>query len=299
LDGSYVAHQYLIASQAGLAINTPSGSPWGCDSPTGTTVQLINSKGQDTKKVFPCFTYSTLGQNLDAKGVSWKYYSPPTSDQGYLWTAYDAIKGVCNFMNKACQGSEWTTHMVTPQCQILTDAKNGNLPAVSWVIPDLADSDHPLSLSTTGPKWVTAVVDAIGANTALWNSTAIFVTWDDWGGFYDHVAPPTTAQTGFAPDIDGPGVRVPLIAISPYTKTGTITHTKYDGFAALVKTVEQLNGLTYMTPRDHAATSLFGDSAIFDFTAAPHKFTSVTNTGYTCNPADSRPIDTDSGPPQT
>jgi phospholipase C len=72
--------------------------------------------------------------------------------------------------------------------QIFNDISSGSLPAVSWVIPDEANSDHPGSGSDTGPSWVASVVNAIG-DSPYWSSTAIVITWDDWGGFYDHVKP--------------------------------------------------------------------------------------------------------------
>jgi phospholipase C len=278
LDGSFVAHQYLIAAQAGMAINVPSAAPWGCDAPAGTTIQLVNSHGQPTKKVFPCFNYTTLASELDAKQLGWRYYSPPPSDiLGYIWSAYDAVAPIR-------EGGDWATDAVSPQCQILSDAAAGNLPAVTWVVPNWTDSDHPLSQSATGPKWVTAVVNAIG-ESSLWDSTAIFVVWDDWGGFYDHVVPPSV-------DWDGLGMRVPLIAISPFAKQGAITHSEYE-FSSILRSIEDLLGLQTMTPRDKHATALWGDASVFDFTQAPRKFTPFADTGYTCNPAETGLPDTD------
>jgi phospholipase C len=289
LDASYVAHQYLIAAQAGTVINTPNAIPWGCDAPKGTTVQLTDD-GKPTKLVFPCFTYTTLADELDAKNITWRYYapgSPVTNHPGYIWSAYDAINGIRN-------GADWATNVVSPQCQVLTDAAAGNLPAVTWVVPDLTNSDHPLSKSVTGPAWVTAIVNAIGKST-LWDSTAVFVVWDDWGGFYDHVAPPTSPAVGA--DWDGPGMRVPIIAISPYAKQAAIDHTEHS-FSSILKSVESLYVLHSMTKRDTDAKSLFADTSMFDFAQAPRKFTAFPNT-YTCNPNQHEAPDTDFAPPGT
>jgi phospholipase C len=288
LDGSYVAHQYLIAAQAGMAINTPSSIPWGCDAPTGTTVQLVDSNGNPTQKVFPCFSYNTLAKELDTQHDTWKDYSPGSSDvSGYLWSAYNAVQYIR-------QGADWSTNVISPQCQVLADAAAGNLPTVTWVTPNLPDSDHPSSLSKTGPNWVAAVVNAIG-QSSLWSSTAIFITWDDWGGFYDHVPPPTIANDPAA-DWFGPGIRAPLIAISPYAKQGTVTHTQYE-FADILRSTESLLGLRAMTVRDKDAAGFWKDTTMFDFTQSPRAFTPFSNSGYTCSAQHSGPPDNDYGVP--
>jgi len=174
-------------------------------------------------------------------------------------------------------GPDWSQDIVSPQCRILSDAAAGDLPAVSWVMSNLADSDHPGLSSATGPLWVTAIVNAIG-RSSLWKSTAIFVVWDDYGGFYDHVAPPLI-------DWSGPGIRVPMIAISPFSKSASITHETYDGFAAVLKSIESIYGLRSMTGRDREASSLFDDTAIFDFNQKPRAFKPFNERGYTCIPS--------------
>ena len=105
---------------------------------------------------------------------------------------------------------------------IFGDIQNGTLPQVSWVEPTLYHSDHPPGNLKVGQVWVARVVDALMASP-YWNSTAIFLTWDEYGGFYDHVAPPHTSNFT-------EGFRVPLIIISPYAKQGYVDHTQYDGF---------------------------------------------------------------------
>jgi len=95
-------------------------------------------------------------------------------------------------------------------------AKAGTLPAVSWVTPSQADSDHPPASVHQGQAYVTAVMNA-AMKSPDWNSTAIFLQWDDWGGFYDNVVPPTVDQNGY-------GLRVPALVISPYAKKGYIDH---------------------------------------------------------------------------
>ena len=105
---------------------------------------------------------------------------------------------------------------IQPLASFLTQAKSGSLPAVSWVIPSGNDSEHPPNSVHMGQAYVTALINAVMEGPD-WSSTAIFVGWDDWGGFYDNTAPPTV-------DINGYGLRVPSITISPYAKQGYIDH---------------------------------------------------------------------------
>jgi len=108
-------------------------------------------------------------------------------------------------------------------------ARNGTLPAVSWVVPDDAASEHPPALVSAGQAYVTGLINAIMRGPD-WNSTAIFLTWDDWGGFYDHVVPPKVDQNGY-------GLRVPGLVISPYARRGVIDHQTLS-FDAYLKFIE-------------------------------------------------------------
>ena len=278
-SSSFVAHQDLIAggtqvsnSPPEAVTNDPScNGPkcyWGCDAPKGTRTSLVTQNGvwkpYVNKGPFPCFTYATMRDLLDAGSVSWRYYVPPTSEQfGKLMSAYDAIKAVR-------YGPEWTDgHISTPQTNIFSDISGGTLQDVSWVMPDEPDSDHPGESKDTGPEWVASVVNAIG-QSQYWNSTAIIIVWDDWGGLYDNLAP---QQVGFG----GLGFRVPAIVISPYAKIGSgsqggyISTTQYE-FGSILKYIEQNWNLGSLGTSDQRANSLI-DS--FDYTQSPRRSTPI------------------------
>ncbi|HEY5425495.1 MAG TPA: alkaline phosphatase family protein, partial [Candidatus Tumulicola sp.] len=269
-SGSFTAHQDLIAGGTAIddtnsIIDYPSEwSSWGCDAPPGTVTSLITKTDQYKagKGPFPCFTYSTgtLRDLLDAKGVSWKYYAPPYTNNtvGALWNAFAAIDAVRH-------SPEWNTNIVTPEQKILDDVTNGQLPALSWVIPDQPDSDHPNGKNGAddGPSWVAQVVNAVGTS-AYWKSTAIVVVWDDWGGFYDHVAPRQL-------DSGGLGFRVPAIVISPYVPAGQISSTPYE-FGSILKFIETNFKLGSLHTTDVRATSIVN---VFNFKQNPRAFRKI------------------------
>lgn len=260
-SGSFAGHQDLIRGNTAISsteslIDSPSGEPWGCDAPAGTTTPIIMSNGDvSTNGPFPCLSYDTLRDLLDAAHVSWKYYLPGESiDVGGLWNAFDAIHAVR-------YSPEWTTNISIPEKNIFTDVSHNRLASVSWVIPDFGNSDHPAAGSDTGPSWVAQVVNAIG-QSSYWKSTAIVVVWDDWGGWYDHVPPPQL-------DYAGLGFRVPMLVISPYIDRGTISHKQYE-FGSIVRFIEnnwKLGRLQQST--DRRAQSI---ADMFDFHRHPRKF---------------------------
>lgn len=253
---SFAAHQYLIAGQSARASEVPTGSPWGCDAPAGTTVNVLNSSGAEVPGPFPCFDYSTLGDLLDAKAISWHYYAPALNTQsGRQFSAYDAIKHI-RF------GSDWSDN-VSPETQFLSDVQNGQLPGVSWVIPSFPNSDHPLSASNSGPDWVGSVVNAVG-QSPYWSNTAIFVTWDDWGGWYDHVSPVEASAMG-------PGFRVPLLVISPYAKHGYVSHVPHS-FGSILKFVEDDFSLGSLGQEDAISDNLLD---CFDFSQSAPPYTTL------------------------
>jgi phospholipase C len=265
-SGSFTAHLDLIRGDTKInsyesLIDFPPHAPWGCDAAPGVTTSLLTDQQQYLylQGPFPCFTFQTMRDLLDAKGVSWKYYTPSIKTHGGdIWNAFDAIQDVRN-------GSEWGTNVSWPETNIFNDLSSGTLPAVSWVVPDGQNSDHPAQQNwgikkDTGPAWVAQIVNAVG-QSSYWDSSAIVIVWDDWGGFYDHVAPPQLDYTGL-------GFRVPMIVVSPYAKTGYVSHTQYE-FGSILKFVEETFGLGSLGTTDGRATSI---ADVFNFRKPARKF---------------------------
>jgi phospholipase C len=291
-SGSFVAHQDLIAG--GTAINStesliddPSQPNWGCNAPPSTQTSLITTQGQYLfdQGPYPCLTYptGTLRDLLDKHKVTWKYYAPlhKSGTIGVMWNAFAAIDAVYN-------GPEWTTNISMPETNILTDVTSGKLPMLSWVIPTSHDSDHPWSAHGVddGPSWVAQVVNAIG-RSSYWNSTAIIILWDDWGGFYDHVPP------AFFDDAGGLGFRVPVIIVSPYVKAGSIAHTQYE-FGSILKFIEGRFNLGSLGTTDKRATSIGG---LFNLNQKPIPFQAIPSAHsreyFLRQPPDYEPVDTE------
>lgn len=289
-SSSFTAHQDLIAGGTVLAsgdalVNDPSCSGatcvWGCDAPYGTHTSLVTRDDdfEPGKGPFPCLGYRTLRDLLDAKKVSWRYYVPPMccTAFGKLMSAFDAIKAVR-------YGSEWKTNVVT-QKTIFDDLRDGGLPSVAWLIPEESESDHPGNKSDTGPSWVASVVNAVGEST-YWNTTAVVVLWDDWGGLYDNLNP---RQLGYG----GLGFRVPALVISPYAKRGYVSLTQYE-FGSILKYVEQNWQLGSLHTSDERATSIVD---CFDYSQAPRKFVPISSkyskAYFLRKPPSYLPVDTD------
>ncbi len=136
--------------------------------------------------------------------------------------------------------------MISPNWKFITDVRAGKLANFTWITPVCADSDHVSCGGGYGPSWVAALVNTVG-KSKFWNSTAIFVMWDDWGGLYDHVPPPYD-------DRDGLGFRVPLLVISPYAKQNYVSHVQYET-ASVLRFAEDLWGLDQLAAADRRANS--------------------------------------------
>jgi len=276
-SGSFTAHQDLIAGTTAInstqsVIDYPSEwRSWGCDAPksppTTTSLMDYNKDYLANQGPFPCFTYptGTLADLLDKQHVTWKYYAPPYqyNTAGALWNAFAAIQAVR-------EGPDWK-NISTPETNIFNDISGGTLPALSWVIPQQPNSDHPNGPrgADNGPSWIAQVVNAIG-QSSYWKTTAIFVVWDDWGGFYDHEPPAPLDKTADG-TVYGLGMRVPLIAISPFIPKGKISHTQYE-FGSILKFVEGTFQLGSLGVTDERATSV-GD--LFNFKQGARSFTPI------------------------
>ena len=255
---SFPNHLFTIAAQsAGVhdvpfpTLKTPQGAnTWGCDAPKRELVRVTAPDG-DQAKVPPCFDIPTLGDRLTAAKIGWSYYAATAAQSGYIWSTYDAIRHIR-------ETNQWHQH-VKPVDDLIADIGANRLPSVTWVTPRFADSDHPDRPNNlcTGENWTTSVVDAI-MRSPMWRDTAIFVTWDDWGGLYDHVAPPQV-------DAFGLGIRVPLLVISPYARSGLVDH-ELGEFSSMLRFVEDNWSLRTLTHRDQDADDLSHD---FDFGQEP------------------------------
>jgi phospholipase C len=263
---SFTAHQDLIAGGTAIdakhsVIDNPSKNPWGCPAPSGTATSLITTtlRYQRYSGPAPCFSYPTVQTLLDTAGVSWKYYTPAwRGNTGGLWNAFLAIRSVFNDKH------EWNSHISQPETNIFDDIDNGSLPAMSWLIPNGVNSDHPAYPSDTGPSWVASVVNAIGASK-YWKSSAVIILWDDWGGFYDPVKPPKLDQQG------GPGFRVAMIVVSPYVPRSNISHSEYE-FGSILRFVEDNWHLGRLGTTDQTAKSIVD---VFDYNQTPRKFQKI------------------------
>ncbi len=278
---SFPAHQFIIsgtsAPSAGsnlFASENPNMSA-GCYAPVGSMVRLIDQNGSETSNppIYPCLEHQTLSDLLEAKGNTWRYYTPSGPA---IWIGPEAIQHICgpNAVPPnatACVGSDWTNNVILNQTQIITDIFNNQLQDVSWVIPSGQASDHAGGTDGSGPSWVASVVNAIG-NSPYWANTAIFITWDDWGGWYDHVPPPqvlvncTQWGCGYVY-----GFRVPLIVVSPYAKAQYISHTQHD-FGSILKFIETTFSLPGLGYADVAADDF---SDCFDFNQTPLQFQTI------------------------
>lgn len=246
---SFPNHLFTIAAQSGGAIDNPTDTPWGCDAPPGTTVPVIGLSGK-LDQTPPCFDFATVADSLNSAGLTWRYYGAPRGAHGYQWSEFDAIRHIR-------RGPQWKTN-VLPDAAFVSDLASNGLATMTWITTETAFSEHPQFAGVcAGENSTVTLVNAI-MNSPEWNSTVIFISWDDFGGFYDHVAPPQLDPLGLGP-------RVPLLIVSPFVKSGFIEHQQLE-FASVVKFVEEVFGLPFLTSRDANSNDMFD---AFDFADAP------------------------------
>ena len=234
-------HLYMIAAQCGDIFDTDAVNQF-CGSTPNHLILSMSPTGEQYLR-YPCVDINSVPQLLSSAGVSWRYYV-----QSLVWNAPNYIKGLAG-----------TPNVIPNAGQIVTDISKGTLASVSWVCPQGTASDHPANPVGPPQNYLADLVNT-AMSSPYWPRMAIFVTWDDWGGFYDHVVPPVVDAYGLGP-------RVPLLVISPYSKRGYVSHRQAE-FSSLAKFVEVNWSLPSLGKRDAlAATSDLTD--FFDFTQPP------------------------------
>jgi phospholipase C len=259
LDESFVAHQYIIAAQAAWSVNLPYGA-WGCEGGKSDSVATLAEDRSYGPDIRPCYDYQTLGDELDKAHLTWRFYAAKygseSSDIGAEWSSYQAVRHIY-------KGPDWKK-VISPNWKFITDVRSGQLANFTWVSPVCDDSDHVNCNGHYGPSWVSALVNTVG-KSKFWDSTVIFVQWDDWGGLYDPVPPKYL-------DRDSLGFRVPLLVISPYAKEDYVSHVHYET-ASVLRFAEDLFGLDQLSKADARAASPAQDC--LDFSATPRPFVKI------------------------
>ncbi len=271
LSYSLPAHLYLVAGQSGGYV-------------TGTAP--------------PAFDVKTIMEELQPAGISWKYYvgtnfpgkfatglmnqDPDPTDNWVIGNVWLNSTDIANSGSSSPQSLTpdaagtpryglWNPlpHIASimnnpallsndvPGSEFYSDIASGKLPQVSWVMPAEPVSEHPNAGPMPGQKYVVGLLNTI-MQSQYWKDSAIFVVWDDWGGFYDHVPPPMVDQYGL-------GFRVPALLISPYARQSYVSHRLYE-FSSFLTLIEDQFGLRALTNRDSSANS-FRDE--FDFSQSP------------------------------
>jgi phospholipase C len=241
---SYPNHFFFVAGTSGGVIDNPeniktrplengtSFKSWGCDAVGDERFVFVKDPEGNMTKHGTCFQFPTVGEQLTRIGVDWAYYSAVPGQPGYFWNAYNGIANVFHT-------DLWHEH-VRPVDRIMEDIDAGALPAVTWITPRFQLSDHPPFSTGHAHNWVTSIVNRV-MRSDMWEHTAIFLTWDEWGGFYDHVPPPDVDDLGF-------GFRVPMLVISPYSRKGYVDDAEGE-FSSPLRFVSDNWGLPYLTER--------------------------------------------------
>ena len=186
LDGSFVAHQYMVAAYASHTVDGPN-SAWGCEGGKGDTIPTLTAQRTYGRRVPVCFNNPSIASEADAAGVSWRFYTGSLYGDGGIWSAYQALKPIF-------RGPDWNADVINPPAQFLTDVAAGTLAGITWITPTYENSDHAGLNASGGPAWVASVVNAIGTSK-YWDSTAIFIMWDDWAAGSIRPGPPRLTTT--------------------------------------------------------------------------------------------------------
>jgi phospholipase C len=227
-------HLYIVAAQSGgLCKNI-----------------VLPSSTSNHPKYTASYLFPEIMDELLSAGVSWKYYSGEPDPQAE--TLWNPLPGFPQITSNPGQLAN-----LVATSQFFTDLANGTLPQVCWLIPSGAESEHPPSDVTIGMNYVTGLVNAV-MQSSYWSNCVIIITWDDYGGFYDHVPPIQVDEYGY-------GFRVPCLVISPYSLANTVVHTQYD-FTSILALIEAKFLVSGLTPRDSAANNMLD---CFNFNQTP------------------------------
>ena len=265
LGPSFPGHTFVLAAQAGWATGNPptdlsSLHPyWGCDETMTDTVPILDHGTCTGANVFPCFDIPSVPDLLPS-GTDWRFYGTNFYLLPEIWSMFDAVKSIRN-------GSGWGK--VVNASTFDSDVQSGKLPPVTWLVDQDLNDEHPgVGGVCQGENWTVGHVNALMASP-LWKDTAIFFTMDDFGGWYDHVAPPR--QYGCdAQHPYGLGFRLPLIVMSPYVKPGV--YTKVAEQASIPKFILETFGATkFLADLDPAAQDKQANDMMdmFDFNQTP------------------------------
>ncbi len=260
LGPSFPNHLCFVAGDHYGAFDNPENSrpvpvpeggrskSWGCDAPDNVFVYLRDADRELTE-ARPCFDHTTVPDQLHRERIPWAYYAADRNQVGYIWSTLNAFPSVFS--------TDLWEENVRPVDHLVDDIRANALPAVTWIVPRYELSDHPPWSSTNAHNWTTEIVNAI-MEGPQWEHTALFITWDEWGGFYDHVPPPTLDQNGL-------GIRVPMLVISPYARRGMIDH-ELGEFTSPLRFIQDNWGLPHHT-RPIRRTHNF--EHVFDFRGRP------------------------------
>jgi phospholipase C len=291
---SFPAHQFIFggtsapsqSDDANAIFAAENVNPFngvaGCNAAQTTSVEIISPNptpppyGVEGPSIYPCFDHQTMADLIS----DWMYYA---AGSGSIWTAPNAIEHICLPSGGKCTG--WGTHVDSSNpSHVLTDLGNCVLGDLTWVTPTGFNSDHASVNDGGGPSWVASVVNAIGnskctdqvnnGTLTFWQDTAILITWDDWGGWYDHEPP--TILAGIQGDYQY-GFRVPMIVVSAYTTPGYVDNSRYD-FGSILRFIEHNFASLGLTEgelgfADSRATTDF--TAFFNLSKAPRTFTTI------------------------
>jgi phospholipase C len=238
---SFPNHLALVAGTSGGIVDDPvfnSHHDWGCNASPQGWVDAIDANTGMEHVVHPCLPMNTLADELQSRGISWGFYSASPTNRTGLWKAISTPHEVGFWQH------------IRPESSFISDVQSGQLPAVSWVMTSAKYSTASNFGVCPGENHVVTQLNAL-MQSPLWYSTAAFVTWDDFGGFYDHVPPPRFNDISYGP-------RVPDIVISPYARPRFIDHSRHD-FTSILRYVEDKYGLPRLSEYDRHAISIRDD----------------------------------------